>query len=609
MKFNALIYPLKTSSKIIGRNCLRWIICTALLAQSFASISAPAGMAAAGTSLPPTVTIDLGDGVMMDFVLMHPGAFSMGTDTHDFDEGPTHRVTISRPYYLGKFEVTQEQWQKVMGSNPSHFQGAQYPVESVSWLDCQNFLEALKKKTGRRFALPTEAQWEYACQAGAESEYSHGDDESVLGAYAWYAQNSGLSTHPVGKKKPNAWGVHDMAGNVYEWCADWYSEGPYSKGEAVDPRGPARGQRRILRGGGWIFVADNLRSSDRGFSPPDMRTNEYGLRCVLLVGDEEDMYADQEQQPSSNAKSIARSLTLESSRAASLDQAIADSDRLRAEFLLSDLIKDVGDDDRIRKWREQIERLSYPPQTLEISLGGGVIMDFVLISPGTFVMGSDKAESLHEKPAHVVTITRPFYLGKYEVTQRQWSALMSRNDSAFRAAADQLSAENLPVEMVNWPLAQSFLSKMNDTVPGYGFRLPTEAEWEFACRATSTGERHFSEGGLGDYAWYGENAGGKTHPVGQKNPNAWGLYDMYGNVWEWCEDRFGAYSQTPATDPIGPMLADLAGARVARGGAWNNLDKYVNSTFRHDATASVPARYYGFRCVASVKLATKAQKP
>jgi len=489
--------------------------------------------------------IDLGDGVKMEFVLIRPGTFVMGSDANRLDERPARPVTLTQPYCLGKYEVTQAQWARVMGSNPSHFKGPQRPVENVSWDDCQLFLAALRKRTGRRFALPAEAEWEYACRAGTTTEYGWGNDEAALGDHAWYANNAGLATHPVGQKRPNPWGLHDMHGNVYEWCADWYSEGPYSSGEATDPRGPRAGQRRILRGGAWIFVSANLRSADRGFSPPDYRSNEYGLRCVLRV----------------------------------------DADRPSAE-------------ERV----QPAAAVAWPGSTepLTVELGGGATMEFVLIRPGTFIMGSDLSPLENERPTHPVRIARPFYLGKYEVTQRQWDALMSRNPSAFRGDPPLADPARLPVENVSWTLCQSFLEQLNARVPGRKFRLPTEAEWEYAARAGSTGERHFGDGALDDHAWHGGNAGGRTHPFGGKQPNAWGLHDMYGNVWEWCEDRYGPYAATAVEDPIGPGVASFTGTRVLRGGAWNNSAKHVSSTFRHDAGPAIPMRYYGFRCVAEI---------
>jgi formylglycine-generating enzyme required for sulfatase activity len=239
----------------------------------------------AADALPDSLRVDLGGGVEMEFVLIRPGSFVMGTNNHEYDEGPAHSVTISRPFYLAKFEVTQAQWARVTGSNPSHFRGETLQVDTVSWLDCQRFLAAATQLTGRRFSLPTEAQWEFACRAGATTEYAFGDEPGQLSDHAWYSGNSALRTHPVGTKQPNRWGLHDMHGNVYEWCADWYSEAPYDSSASTDPVGPAAGRRRVLRGGAWLFVADNLRCSDRAFSPPDYASNEYGVRPVILIDD------------------------------------------------------------------------------------------------------------------------------------------------------------------------------------------------------------------------------------------------------------------------------------------------------------------------------------
>jgi formylglycine-generating enzyme required for sulfatase activity len=238
---------------------------------------------AAMPELKDTATVDLGGGVKMEFVLIRPGSFTMGSDVGHKDEIPVHKVTLTQPFYLGKYEVTQEQWEKVMGGNPSVFKGTNLPVENVSWNDCQSFLAELQRKTGRKFALPTEAQWEYACRAGTTTTFSFGDDETTLAEHAWYAANSDRKTHPVGQKKPNAWGLYDMHGNVFEWCADWYTES-YPKEDATNPLGGASGERRVIRGGAWLYIPDNLRSADRSFSPPGYRVNEYGLRCVMLTG-------------------------------------------------------------------------------------------------------------------------------------------------------------------------------------------------------------------------------------------------------------------------------------------------------------------------------------
>lgn len=544
--------------------------------------------------LKPTEKIDLGDGVTMEFVLIKPGSFEMGSVTHDLDERPVRTVNITQPFYIGRFEVTQAQWVRVMGENPSFFKGDNLPVDSVSWNDCQKFLSALRKKNGRNVALPTEAQWENACRAGTKTQWGFGDDQAGLDVHAWHAGNAERTTHPVGQKKPNAWGLHDMHGNVYEWCADWYSEGPYPSDHTTNPIGPKTGLRRALRGGAWIYVPENLRSADRGFSPPDYRSNEVGLRCVLLVGEQPAQAFSKDPMPVGKTDEASPSLV------SRVQFAIDEGDRLAAEFLLEGNEKQAGDPKQQAALRQSIAELPLPAEQLTIDLRNGIVMEFVLIRPGIFTMGSDSSEIKNEKPCHRVTISRPFYLGKYEVTQAQWMALMDRNPSAFIDENVDASKSLLPIDNASWVLCANFLATLNEKFPGHGFRLPTEAEWEYACRAGTKSPHHFGAGSLENFAWFGANSDNRTHPVGQKKANPWGLHDMYGNVWEWCEDRFGRYSAEEAIDPSGPVVSEFAGAKVLRGGAWNNLATHVNSTFRHDAGPNIPLRYYGFRCVAKI---------
>ena len=233
------------------------------------------------------VAVDLGGGVKLDLVLIPAGSFTMGYDLgYDLGydcEKPAHKVTITKPFYLGKYEVTQEQWESVMGNNPSHFKGPKNPVEQVGWDDCQQFLVKLNAKTGGqggKFVLPTEAQWEYACRAGSTGSFCFGDDEKQLGEYAWYAANSGRKTHSVGEKKPNAWGLYDMHGNVWEWCEDWY--GVYGAEAVDDPSGPTTGSYRVIRGGGWFKDDVNCQSTFRFSFRPAYRSGGVGLRVARV---------------------------------------------------------------------------------------------------------------------------------------------------------------------------------------------------------------------------------------------------------------------------------------------------------------------------------------
>jgi formylglycine-generating enzyme required for sulfatase activity len=243
----------------------------------------------------PRITNSIG----MKLVLIPKGKFTMGSPASEkgrnHDDETQHEVTISEDYYLGVFEVTQGQYKKVMGTNPSYFQkrvirksdSLMYPVEQVLWADAVEFCKKLselpeEKKAGRVYRLPTEAEWEYACRADSKAAYSFGANSKTLGDYAWFVEISGVQTHPVGEKKANAWGLYDMHGNVWEWCSDWY--GKYPKGSVSDPSGPSGGSCRVLRGGGWPDVAADCRSAHRYWMVPSILIIDdgiFGFRVAL----------------------------------------------------------------------------------------------------------------------------------------------------------------------------------------------------------------------------------------------------------------------------------------------------------------------------------------
>ena len=224
-------------------------------------------------------------------VWIRPGTFTMGSPSDEKDrnsrEGPQTKVTISRGFLMSKYEVTQAQYKAVMGVNPSEHKGDNKPVEKVSWHDAVAYCAKLtgkEKAAGRvpggyEYRLPTEAEWEYACRAGTTTAFSFGDDVSKLGEYAWYGGNSSSTTHPVGEKKPNGWGLYDMHGNVWEWCQDWYAN--YPGGSVTDPQGPATGSFRVNRGGSWIDSAGYCRAALRDGNGPGYRVSHLGFRPVL----------------------------------------------------------------------------------------------------------------------------------------------------------------------------------------------------------------------------------------------------------------------------------------------------------------------------------------
>ena len=213
-------------------------------------------------------------------VYVSGGSFMMGSDDSEAysDEKPVHRVTLSS-YRIGKYEVTQELWEAVMGSNPSYFKGSRRPVENVSWDNCQTFIRKLNSLTGQNFKLPTEAQWEFAARGGNSSNGYKYSGSNYIDSVACYDGNSGNSTHNVGTKSPNELGIYDMSGNVWEWCRDW--RGAYSSSSQVDPEGPSSGSYRMFRGGSWDVPAGSSRVSYRCSNSPHYRSDHLGLRLCL----------------------------------------------------------------------------------------------------------------------------------------------------------------------------------------------------------------------------------------------------------------------------------------------------------------------------------------
>ena len=234
-------------------------------------------------TIAPLVEVKV-NGVRFNMISIDGGTFTMGATSeqgsdYSVDERPTHQVTLS-DYYIGETEVTQELWEAVMGNNPFYNTGnSRYPVEKVSWDDCQTFIHELNRLTGKQFRLPTEAEWEFAARGGNRSNGYKYSGSNRIDDVAWYYGNSSETTHSVGTRSPNELGIYDMSGNVWEWCSDWY--GDYSSSSQTNPTGPADGSFRVLRGGSWgSSAAAGCRVSFRGINYPDDRNYNIGFRLV-----------------------------------------------------------------------------------------------------------------------------------------------------------------------------------------------------------------------------------------------------------------------------------------------------------------------------------------
>lgn len=582
------------------------------------------------------VPVEMTNSIGMTFVLIPPGEFTMGTTPEQGEtikkylstrndgwarvgmdrlsgEMPAHRVQITRPYYLGKYEVTQAEYQRVMGVLPGSTlantgkDAARLPVSKVSWDDavrCYTQMSSLMQESGsrRRYRLPTEAEWEYACRAGAATIFCFGDDASKLSQHAWLRPWSNTLPHPVGEKLPNGFGLHDMLGNVLEWCSDWFDASYYHHSPIQNPEGPMHGIDRVSRSSCWgNFYWDEIRCATRCPYTPKYQETSLGFRLVREIDTRVNQSNVEAAKPivAEPSKPPAQSPLVGSAETWKLPDgapspAIAPFNAAKAK-------------EHQRAWAKFIG--------VPVEITNSIGMKLVLIPPGEFMMGSAqeevdrvnadaKARGLEawfigllpsETPQHRVRISRPFYFAECEVTQSNYEQVTRTNPSAIKTVGP-----NAPVETVSWENAVEFC-RMLSASPSEAtsfrvYRLPTEAEWEYACRAGTTTQWFSgdSEAVLLQYGWVNANSHGRPHAVGQKKANPFGLFDMHGNVWEWCSDWWDAnyYTVSPIADPSGSKTGV---SRVYRGGDWFDGQERARSAFRGPLGQGFSTIRLGFR--------------
>ncbi|HXJ58627.1 MAG TPA: formylglycine-generating enzyme family protein [Verrucomicrobiae bacterium] len=520
-----------------------------------------------------------------------PCTFTLGSPPGELqryvEEGPETVVTLSHGYFIGRYEVTQDEYQSVMGNNPSYFQNGQraigsggevthaerHPVDNVSWIDATNYcarLTARERLAGRvpegwAYRLPTEAEWELACRAGTTGPFHYGPalrsgmenfvgDSEYDAAVGVVDNPSGIflgRTTEVGSYTANGFGLYDMHGNVHELCADNWADA-LPGGQVVDPQGPppALDVMIVTRGGSWASEARGCRSAVRGSRQIISPSIYNGFRVVL----------------------------------------------------------------------SPVPKLD--PRTV-------VPTNMAWISSGTLMMGSPASEPERfdsEGPQTHVTLTHGFYMGKYEVTQGEFLSVMGHNNSYFKngvtpphggSGGAVINAAQHPVESVSWFEATEYCEKLTarerlaGRLPaGWTYRLPTEAEWEYACRAYTLSAFHYGaalRSGMANFSGlkeYDSATGtinnpsginlGRTSEVGKYAPNSFGLYDMHGNVWEWCQDWFGPY---PGGDVLNPKGPAQGGSRVARGGSWGIEAATCRSASRYGPDPGSAYEWIGFRVV------------
>ncbi len=526
------------------------------------------------------------DALGMQLILVHAGQFTMGSPASEAGRGKDerqHLVRLTAPFRMSKSLVTRGQfaqfakamnyatqaeragyaaareggeWHRVNGAswkNPGFPQTDDDPVVNVTWVDAMMFCQWLSRSEGAVHRLPTEAEWEYCCRAGTHGAFPCGDNLEALKQAAWYDANSDGRTHPVGLKQPNPWGFLDMGGNVDEFCGDWY--GPYVD-NSTDPIGISAGNLdtpRVLRGGSWRGEAATCRSAARHSASSTTPTNEYGFRVC---------------RDDDNHESF----------------------------------KSSGDISR--------------PTTQMVN---SIQVHLALIPAGEYMMGSpDTQPGRGDEPLHKVSISHAFYIGIVPVTREQfrvfieasgylttaerfgasyeWNGKPQRiNGSSWRKPGFDQSDDD-PVVNVSWDDAVAFCRWLSEK-EHKTYRLPTEAEWEYAGRA-KTSTAYYDGDSAESFAktgWYVRNSGGRTHRVGTRVPNAWGLYDMLGNVCQWCDDFAAPYDLENAIDPTGPQKPVRGSPRVLRGGSWIAELPACRCAARDANDPRLPANFYGFR--------------
>ncbi|MFH0735019.1 MAG: SUMF1/EgtB/PvdO family nonheme iron enzyme [bacterium] len=491
-----------------------------------------------------------------NMVYVEGGAFQMGNNEGESNEKPVHPVTLNS-FYIGKYEVTQKEWEGIIANNPSDNKGENLPVENVSFEDIQKYLEKLNKKSGKKYRLPTEAEWEYAACGGNRSEETRYSGSNFIADVAWYAYNA-ERTKDVGTQKPNQLGIYDMSGNVWEMCDDWYDEDYYKQSKTINPLGPpsATGvwKERVIRGGSYKEDESNCNNTFRGSytSSYTIKRNNIGFRIVL---DGENTTSNIEEESNINTKPI-------------------------------------------------FDKNLY---------GDGMIY----VEGGTFKMGSTKG-AINEKPVHEILLNS-FYISKYEVTIDEFEKFV--NETGYQTDAEKSgtgliwNGKNFELKAgVNWHYDMDGKVRQkdgrkypvnyitwNDAIAYAvwdGGRLPTEAEWEYAAKGGNTTQEYLYCGSdnIDKVSWYNNNQISTIHEVGEKLPNELGIFDMGGNLWEWCSDWYddNYYDVTNTNNPTGPNDGKF---RVLRGGSTMSTIFYCRSTCRYNGIIDKPIGNNGFRIV------------
>ena len=586
----------------------------------------------------------------MRLAYVAPGTFTMGSPKSEADresQETAHAVELTKGFYVGKHEVTVGEFRKFVRATsyqtdaekdgkggygvkesggldlgdkynwkaPGFEQSDDHPVVLVSWNDAQAFCRWLSEKENKSYRLPTEAEWEYACRAGTETAFAYGNDPQGLAAFGNAGEGPSATpkdgyrhTAAVGQFKANALGLHDMHGNVWEWCEDWYVPDNYTGDRQKDPTGPASGKARVHRGGGWSSSPIRCRSAARiGRHPSAYRGSYLGFRIVL--------------EQSNNPR-------IERAADAKLGKVF--------DYLVYDLGKSI-----------ELKLVKVRAKGQTFTIGSSAAEQDAVIQK---YFHGKRPSTLDFEVEQRITLTDDFYIGRFEVSRGQFRRFVeatgyvtetettdggygwNEDEKKFEGRDKKYSWKHYgldsytdasPVINITRKDAREFCKWLEDMGTGNGFalelRLPAETEWEFACRAGRAGRFCFGDGDE-TLAVYANLADGTRKamfpkgkgieakdghvfaaPVGQFKPNAFGLYDMHGNVWEWCEDFYGTYTALPKVRNGLQTVSQGERRPVMRGGAWYTGPEACRSAKRR--LVGIGGRYGsgGFRVLCIIK--------
>jgi len=475
-------------------------------------------------------------------IFVKGSTFLMGNSKTFNDEDPIHEVTLDR-FSIGKYEVTQKEWEAVMGNNPSIFKNRNNPVENVTWYDAIDYCNKLSEKEGltpcytingdkvtcnfsaNGFRLPTEAEWEYACRGGAHSKnyiFSGSNDADEV---AWYEQNS-MEPHPVGKKKSNEIGIYDMSGNIWEWCWDWYDEDYYKNSPSSNPKGPTKGRNRSYRSGGCGGRIEWLRCTGRYNLPPTYKRYNMGFRIAKNI--------------SNSKQEFAGMITVEAGTFRMGSNSVRTGEKTVHRVTLKDFY--IGKFEVTQaEWKEVMGKNS------------------------SYIIGS-------RCPADCVS----------------WY-------SAIEYCNKRSQKEGLT------PCYSGIKDQIKCNFDANGYRLPTEAEWEYACRGGIKSKNYKFSGSNNpeEVGWYAKTSD-KIQPVGQKKSNELGIYDMSGNIAEWCWDWY-SYDYYKNGVLINPKGASFGIRRSNRGGYAGSPEGFLTCTVRFAFKPNHGSHALGLRVVRTAK--------